>query len=143
MASQEGINTLFVLQKKCLRFIQLKDRLSPSSELFSDKILPLPVMNDYFLLVLAFKIKNNLVKNNIAVQYVNDVHRYGTRQVGNFYVVNSDTRFFAADFYRRGLIKFNEMNDSLKKISSLGVFKNRVREFLYDEFEKGSRASRH
>ncbi|CRK95603.1 CLUMA_CG009062, isoform A [Clunio marinus] len=40
-------NFLFVAQKKVLRFIQMKSRLSPSLELFSENILPLPLSPQY------------------------------------------------------------------------------------------------
>ncbi|CRK87125.1 CLUMA_CG000913, isoform A [Clunio marinus] len=128
-------NSLFVIQKKCLRFIQMKHRLSPSRSLFSERILPLPVLNDYHLLILAFKIKNNLLKNNIEINYVNEIHRYGTRQVGNFHIIKYETRYGKADFYRRGLIKFNEMPNELKRLRSLTLFKKHLREYLFETFE--------
>lgn len=127
-------NFLFVAQKKVLRFIQMKSRLSPSLELFSENILPLPVMNDYHLLIIAFKIRNNLLKNNIELKYINEIHSHGTRRVGNFHVVKYETRYGLADFYRRGLIKFNEMPESIKKINSLNLFKKRLREYLFETF---------
>lgn len=135
VANEALLNQLFVLQKKCLRFIQLKDRLSSSSNLFSEKILPLPVINDYNLLILAFKIKHNLIRNNITIRYVNEIHNYGTRQINNFHIVKYETKYGFADFYRRGLIKYNELNDDIKRFRTLGVFKKRLREFLYDRYE--------
>lgn len=135
IASQDTLSQLFVLQKKVLRFIQYKDRLSPSAELFSEKILPLPVMNDYNLLILAFKIKNNLIRNNVTTRYVNEIHSYGTRQVGNFHVIKFDTKYGYADFYRRGLMKFNELHQDIKRFHSLKLFKTRLREYLYEKYE--------
>jgi hypothetical protein len=135
VAAEGTTNKLFVLQKKALRFIQFKDRLSPSIDLFSQKILPLSLINDFHLLVLAFKIKHNMIKNNVTLQYVRDIHNYGTRQSNNFYVYTHETRYGEADFYKRGLIKFNELRDNLKSIPSLGNFKNEVREYLFREYK--------
>ena len=74
------------------------------------------MINDFNLLLLAFKVKNNLIKNNVILTYVNEVHQHGTRQSlsGTFYVVTHDTKYGQADFYRRGLIKFNELQIELK-----------------------------
>jgi Reverse transcriptase (RNA-dependent DNA polymerase) len=127
---------LYNLQKRCLRFIQRKDPLSPSKELFSYKVLPLPVISDYNLLILAFKIKNGLIKNNVALNYVRDIHSRGTRHSlsENFYVVTPKSKFGQADFYRRGLIKYNELHDDVKRLHSLSLFKRRVREMLFEDF---------
>ena len=133
-ATNETKNKLFVLQKKVLRFIQFKDRLSPSRDLFSQKFLPLPVISEFYLLLLAFKVKNNMIKNNVVLQYVENIHRYGTRQSHSFYVFMHETRFGIADFYKRGLIKFNELTHDLRSIQSLGNFKNKLREHLFGEF---------
>lgn len=136
VGSRDSVKRLFVLQKKALRIIQGKPPLSPSVELFSEKILPLPVVNDYCLLVLAFKIKHNLIKNNVTIQYVCELHSHGTRHSlsDNFYVLRHESKYGIADFYRRGLIMFNELPDSLKSSPRLSFFKNRLREYLCDRY---------
>ena len=47
------------------------------------------------------------------------------RNRSNFYVHTHESRFMLADFYKRDLIKFNEMSDEFKAIGiqSLGIFK--------------------
>ena len=94
------------------------------------------MINDFNLLLLAFKVKNNLIKNNVILTYVNEVHQHGTRQSlsGTFYVVTHDTKYGQADFYRRGLIKFNELPDRIKRLRTLPLFKSHVREYLYEQF---------
>lgn len=136
VANDSLLNQIFILQKKCLKFIQMKERLSPSRDLFSEKMLPFPALNDYNLLVLAFKIRHNLITNNITTRYVNEIHNYGTRQVNNFHIIRYETNYGYADFYRRGLIKYNELSDDLKRFRTLGLFKRRLREFLYEQFEQ-------
>lgn len=140
VATQESINRLFALQKKSLRFIYHKDRLSPSIELFSEKILPLPVVNDFHLLILAFKINHGLIKNNVALTYVSDIHNYGTRQRQNFYVYSHESRYGKADFYKRGLIKYNELDGEIKSARSLGTFKERLRAYLFEGYLNGNGA---
>jgi hypothetical protein len=132
--SKEYLNRLFILQKKILKIIENKPHLTPSYTLFSENMLPLPVLMDFNLLILAFKIKYGLVKNNVAVHYVRDIHRYDTRQRGDFYVYSVETKYGHADFYRRGLIKFNELPSSIKSFRSLSVFKNRLKEHLFSYY---------
>lgn len=136
ITTEYNLNRLFVLQKKCLRIIQRKDLFAPSSSLFSYKVLPLPVINNYHLLILAFKIKKGLIKNNIVLRYINEIHTRNTRLslTNNFYVLSYETKYGFADFYRRGLIKFNEMPDYLKLIGTLSRFKDEVRRYLFEEF---------
>ncbi|CRL03416.1 CLUMA_CG016633, isoform A [Clunio marinus] len=135
VATNLALNTLFIIQKKCLRFIKMKTRLSPSHELFSENILPLPALNNYQLILLAFKLKNQLLKNNIKLNYVGDIHSYGTRRFENFHIKKYDTRYGFADFFRRGLLKYNEIPDNLKRLKTLGVFKNRLKELTFDQYE--------
>ena len=133
-ANKERIGDLFVIQKKVLKMIHKKNILTPTNELFSNKILPLPVINDYHLLILAFKIKHNLIKHNSIIQYVNEVHSYNTRQTGNFYVTAYETRYGCANFYHRGLTKYNQLSDSVKKFHTIKIFKLRLREHLYKKY---------
>lgn len=137
VGSKTSVNRLFVMQKKALRIIDSKPLLSPSIDLFSDKVLPLPVVNDFSLLILAFKIKNNLIKNNVTLHYVREVHNYGTRTSlsDNFYVVRHESKYGMADFYRRGLIMFNELPDSIKRFSRLSLYKSRLKEYLYEAYK--------
>jgi hypothetical protein len=137
-ANSDTLNRLFILQKKCLKIIYNKHHLTPSQSLFSESILPLPVLIDLNLLTLAFKIKNGLIKNNVVIQYVGDIHTHDTRQRGDFYVYTHETRYGFADFYKRGLIKFNELPSTVKLFRSLSIFKTRLREYLYSNYQSGS-----
>lgn len=137
-ASSTVTNKLFILQKKIIKFIEFKSNLARSSKLFSARILPLPVISEFNILIIAFKIKHNIIKNNIVLRYVGDIHEYGTRQINNFYVYTHQSSYGDADFYRRGLIKFNELSDRFKSITSLGEFKNQLRVHLCERYFGGS-----
>lgn len=136
VANEVLIMRLFDVQKKCFRFIQMKDPLSPSKELLTEKYLPLPAVNNLHLLVLAFKIKHGMIKNNIVLRYVNEIHTRGTRfsLSDNFYVLAYETAYGHADFYRRGLIKFNELPDTLKRLRTLSLFKKRIKEYVFEDY---------
>lgn len=133
-ASKVKLEEMFVVQKKALKFAHKKPMLTPSNELFSEKILPLPVINEYLLLILAFKIKNNLIKNIVEIPPVSSVHQYPTRQREDFYLQPYETRYGSADFYYRGLKNYNELPVEIKRFRTLKIFKTRLREYLYEKF---------
>jgi hypothetical protein len=86
VASDDSIDSLAVLQRKALRFVFQKDPRCHNAELFNEKILPLELLNDYHLLILAFKLKHNMIRNNIPIRHVRDIHNYNTRQTNYFYI---------------------------------------------------------
>jgi hypothetical protein len=135
IANQENTNRLYILQKKVIKLIKKKPVLTPSHSLFTPRLLPVPSINEYHLLINAFKIKHNLIKNNVAIRYVNEVHNYNTRRRGDFYVYNFTSRYGYADFYRRGLIKYNELPHELKTLHTIKIFKNRISEYLFDNYQ--------
>lgn len=133
-ANANDLDELFIIQKKALKAIHKKDLRTPTNELFTEKILPLPVINDYHLLILAFKIKHNLIKNNVQIRYIRDLHTRETRRQNDFYIYPYETKFGYADFYCRGLVKYNELNENLKRIQTISIFKTRLKEYLYSEY---------
>lgn len=135
VATQEAVSVLEVLQKKCLKIIYLKPYNCPSVDLFNLRTIPLELLNRYNLLVLAFKIKHNLITNNVSVQRIGEIHNYNTRRVNDFYVYRYSTHSFGlADFYTRGLIAFNELSDREKSIQSLNEFKKSIKVTLMREW---------
>ena len=57
----------------------------------------------YELLVFVYKISNNLLKNNIELTIVNQVHSYSTRQRNHFYILTNRTVKASRNVYIRGL----------------------------------------
>lgn len=133
-ANNNAIESLAVAQRKCLRFVFKKYSYSPSSELFSEQILPLKSMNQYNLLLLAFKITNNQLRNNVELRRVGDVHQHNTRQSTHFYVDNFQTSFGHANFFTRGMIAYNNLEPALKRIGTIARFKRELRYKLYNEY---------
>ena len=62
----------------------------------------------------AFKISSNMVKNNIQIRQVNDVHRYRTRTRENFVTPNYQTHLSNQDFYVRAFNLFNSLPPLVK-----------------------------
>jgi hypothetical protein len=75
------------------------------------------------------------LRNNIPIRYVRDIHNYNTRQTNYFYINNYQTDSYDFEnFYRRGLIKFNELNSTLQNIVTLSEFKSAIRTHLYNNY---------
>lgn len=133
-ANNKLITTLAVAQRKCLRFIYNRYSYSPSSELFSQQILPLQQLNTYNLLILAFKISHNLILNNVELRLVGDSHGYQTRSRNHFYVENYRTRYGCANFFTRGIVAFNNLEPRLRNLNSIGIFKRELKLYLLEEY---------
>ena len=82
------------------------------------------------LLLFVFKSKHNLVPNSLQHLYTtNDkVHGYSTRQASNYHllIVNTNIRKQSPSF--RGAKLWNELPVTLKEISSLNHFKNKLKQ---------------
>jgi Reverse transcriptase (RNA-dependent DNA polymerase) len=135
-ANNNLLETLAVAQRKCLRFIYKRYSYSPSRELFSEQVLPLNKLNEYNLLLLAFKISHNLLVNNVELRIVSEVHRYETRQRNHFYVENFQTRFGFANFFTRGMIAYNNLDSRITNIHSIARFKRELRRHLLEDYLK-------
>lgn len=131
VANETDLSTLAVAQRKCLRFIYNRYSFSPSSELFSEQILPLSQLNKYNILILVFKISHSLLLNNVDLRLIGDVHSYNTRQRNQFYVQNYQTRYGFANIFTRGLIEYNNLDPSLRNIHSIGRFKRNLKSYMY------------
>jgi hypothetical protein len=132
------INTLAVVQRRCLRFVYKRYSYSPSSELFSENILPLVQLNTYNLLLTAFKITKGFMTNNVELSLVNNRHNYSTRQNNHYYVENYRTRFGFQNFFSRGLLAYNSLDERLKRLKSIGRFKRELKIKLIDEYLDGN-----
>lgn len=133
-ATDQNLTILEIAQRKSLRIILNKYSYSPSSELFSKRFLPLKVMNDYNLILMAFKINHNLLRNNVEIRRVNEVHQYQTRQTNHFYIERYETNFGFSNFFKRGLIKYNQLDANLLRIHEINRFKNELKNFLYEQY---------
>lgn len=131
------LSSLFVSQKKALKIIYGKKRTFPTAELFTEKILPLPVINRFLLLSLAFKVHKKLIKVNKEILYVQDTQCRTSRQGGNFKIQRTVTKYGTLDFFTHGLKTFNELDPRLKNYHTIKVFQNHLREYLFEIWTSG------
>lgn len=126
------LESLGVAQRKALRIVYNKERLSHNYELFNEKVLPLNLVSRFHENLLVFKIQHKLIKNNKSLITANMIHNQNTRSNSNF--IPQETRTIAAqnNFYYRALISYNSLPSDIKKFNNIGIFKTRLKEYLYE-----------
>lgn len=77
------------------------------------KFFLFPVLVDYLEIILAFKLKNNLIKNNDCFKLVKEIHTRSTRSLKDFYVAHCETRLGASNFLHRGLLKNKFLDEKI------------------------------
>jgi hypothetical protein len=130
------IENLARCQRKVLRFIFQKPYDSPSKALFSNKILPLSHLNNFQTCILTFKLARNMLRSNIQVSVRREITNRETKQSDDFYIPVSKSWAGRSDFFKRGFDEFNKLPAELKKIKTIGRFKEELKEHLYQLYQK-------
>jgi hypothetical protein len=86
--------------------------------------------------LMAFKIKHNLIHTNVNIKFNRDMHQFETRNRHDFFVERYATNMGYADFFTRGLIEYNNLKTRNKIIYSISLFKSRVRRELIEEYNE-------
>ena len=137
-ANNISIRPLQILQNKVFKFIKKLPMLFPTIELYCLKNLPLSCLYEFETLVFVYKIKNNLLKCNITLQKVSEIHNYLTRQKDNLYIgTTSRTNRAFYNVFQYGLKIFNDISIDIRN-SKLSIFKHRVRTLLISKFREPS-----
>ncbi|KAL7022495.1 hypothetical protein ACKWTF_012267 [Chironomus riparius] len=110
------MNMIEITQRKALRILFIKEWFSSKKELYSINILPVSTLCNVNLCLHVFKISSNMVKNNIQIRQVNDVHRYRTRTRENFVTLTLT------------------LPPMVKHKFSLNIFKTRIKEHFYESY---------
>ena len=126
------MDSLEIIQRKSLRIVLRKDYYCSGSELYSIKILPVSSLCQLASAVLTFKFTHNLAKLNFSIEYVHNVHRYPTSNRNDIVIPRTQTQLGAMDFFIRAFSLFNNLPVSIKNQISIGRFKTRLREYIYD-----------
>jgi hypothetical protein len=129
--NRSGMDAVEKLNRKILRCIQNKPRECNNNSLYNECFQPWYNYNRISLILHAFKIKNFLIKNNLAITYVHEKHSRDTRNKADFSIPKINTNFGAMSPTWRALKEFNELPPDLKKIKSLTLFKKRIKEHIY------------
>lgn len=131
-ANQISIQSLFTAQKKAIKAINNLHWSTPSSTLFSERILPLPFLIKYSSAVLSFNLKYNLVKCLVPLTLVENLNQRSLRRKDLYYVKPMFSRNGQKDFFFQGLITYNNLPEVIRKFYSIKIIKNRLKEHYFE-----------
>ena len=129
-ASERFLNKIKVLQNSCIKIIRKLPPLTPTINLYDIKTLSLKNLIHYETVLLIYKIKHELLKSNVFLQNVNNIHNYNTRQRDNFYINRCRTVLAENNVFYVGLRKFNVLPINLKQANSVSQFKRLLKIYL-------------
>ena len=133
-ATDTLINSLIVLQNRVIKEIKVLPYLTPSITLYNERILPLKTQYLFEIILLIFKLKNNLLKCNLYLPIVSQIHNYSTRQQYDFYISNSiRTNRGQNNIFYRGLVLYNTIPRNLQNLS-ITNFKIEVKKLLFHNY---------
>ena len=131
-ASESDRNSIFIAKKKALKCINNLPHRTPSKTLFSELILPFPLICDLLLIIMMFKFKHSLLKCNHPLWLVKDIQKgISTRRGNDFYIAMVESKVATFDVFYRGFRAFNQLDEKIKIFRSPTVFKNRLTESLF------------
>jgi hypothetical protein len=137
-AACSRLSLLATTQKRILRIIFQKPPLFPSRSLFSAKILPLEYLNEYQNLLLVYKMIKGHFRSNIQVSTRFEVSGIATRQSSLFDIQRKNSAIGKRDFFYIGYEMFNKLPVSVKSSQSVSIFKNNLRENLFNKFQQSA-----
>ena len=136
--SKKNLKLLRNKQKQCIRLIHKAKHNAHTEPLFyKSQILPLDDLITQQKLLLMHSLFHNYSKVSFPDFFLNsevNVHRFSLRNENDFHVPRTNSSFIQ----KMPLIDFpntwNELDQSLKEISSRGLFKKQLKLFLLDKY---------
>ena len=129
------LTKLVTLQKRIVRIISEKPRLSPSKELFINlRILPVDQLNKFKLSMFCFIFLDNKLPStfNHFFTSVSDVHAHFTRISDTFYINTPRTTYAQNSVHYLAPFTWNSLHPNFHKEKRLGVFKRNLIDYLLD-----------
>ena len=135
LANQKSITSLQRLQNRVIKNIRKLTVLFPSAELYSSRVLNTKCIYIYEIILLIYKVKNNMIKCNVELQIHSNIHDYSTRNKDNFYVSTNRTKLVRKDVFRIGPKLFNRIPNIIKNENSLNLFKMKLKDYIFNNLD--------
>lgn len=131
-AAQTKINGIKTLVNRSIKIIKNLPFLTPSVELYSDKLLPLNLYNIYQTILLVYKIQNNIIKHNFEITKMGELHSHNTRRLSYVTINFAHTETGKKDILNYGVNLYNNLPSNIKHELKIGKFKEKLKKHLYD-----------
>lgn len=125
-ASAYRLRELQILQNKAVKFVNNLPMLTPSSQLYNVKILPLDILKIFEMCVLCYKLIHKIIKSGLILSKVSETHQYNTRNRNNLTAQNFPMNAFLSTM----IFHFNSLPLHVKNSNTILVFKNRLKVYL-------------
>ena len=81
-----------------------------------------------------FKIMHGLIKNNIELTIVSQVHSYTTRQRNQIYINSSRTVRASKNVFVRGLKLYNRLPINIK-VNNIVCYKQKLKPYIFQNYD--------
>lgn len=126
------LKELYVLQKRCIKALFRLPKLTPSTYLFSSRLLPLSELVIVERVMLIHKMKQHRIKHNFTFSSNQDVHGRATRNGMDIHLFNPWSKRNVADenvstALLNAVNDFNFFNKQLSGINSIKTYKDKLK----------------
>ena len=143
LTSEENLNSVRILQKKCMRIINFSEFNAHTNNLFlTDKLLKLDDIIEFNLLKIIFEFKNNLLPDTLNSLFTKstEVHSYMTRNAkkSGFFIPsiksvkhgNKSLRYLCPVSWNN----FSKINPFILHINSLNQLKSKLKSYYLSSY---------
>lgn len=116
------LNELQVIQNWCIKSMFRLHRYTPSTYLYSTRLLPINELSRVERAVNIYKIINSGSKNNFNLLFNSDVHGRNLRTRNNIHLTHS-----ANAALKSAIIEYNRIDLDIRQLTSVETFKERLR----------------
>uniref|UniRef100_A0A8D8B4R6 (northern house mosquito) hypothetical protein n=1 Tax=Culex pipiens TaxID=7175 RepID=A0A8D8B4R6_CULPI len=95
-----------------------------------NNMLNLKQINFYEAIVFMYKLKHNLIRNNIEIEYNSDVHSYNTRSANDIRPSIPRTNYLRLGCMYSSIVSFNNLPITLKDVTPLSKFKEQLKQYI-------------
>lgn len=122
--------SIFLIQKRTIRVMMQADRLDSCKPFFKElRIMTLPCV--YIYRVVMFVRAGAAGSDSFSKNF--KLHKYSTRQQGNFHVSSANTSICKAGLFHSGVSIYNNLPSFLKNLNSDKIFKRELKKILLEK----------
>lgn len=130
-ASATNVNQLQVIQNKAIRSLFWQEyregTLNTEGLMRKYRIPNVRQLQRIDSLTMIFKIKHNIIRNEMHLPTFEDTHQYNTRNKGNFVIPRSRLHLLHNSLFASGLSQFNQLPREIRLINDLASFRRSLK----------------
>lgn len=126
-----AINKIATTINKFMRIIFWEQYNNPQTRTvdlyISNNMLNFEQIKYYEAVLLVYKVKNNLIKNQLHLQSSRDIHRYDTRSADNLRIVTPRTNYLRLGCMFSAIVNFNNLPEQISNLVPINRFKKALK----------------